>query len=272
MRTLGRVGQPLSGGTYRPRRRLRAPRWLLVTLGLSLLAVVWLGVSANRQVGALPEQVAAAGAIPQRPTTGEVSRSTRSAAVFASVEGLDLALPHGNPRVVAFSEASRAEALELAPVGVLLANDNADNFTAPADAPGPSYRVLASGGRARPATSAIDVAVPLGDAAAAPVTGTVHSVTEYPLYGRVRDWRVEITPEGRPDLTIVLVHLLRPTVKVGQAVTAGETPIGVVRLLPFASAVDDVMDTRHPHVHIEVKPASESEPIDPNKPAEPAGD
>lgn len=272
MRTLGRVGQPLSGGTYRPRRRLRAPRWLLMSLVFALLAMVWLGVSANRQVGALPEQTVAAGTVPQRPTGSDASRSDRVAATFASVEGLELALPHGSPKALAFSEASRAEALELAPIGVLAGNDNAGNFTAPADATGPSYRVLASLGRARPATSAVDIAVPLGDAAAAPVTGTVRSVTEYPLFGRVRDWRVEISPEGRPDLTVVLVHLLRPTVDVGETVTAGETPIGVVRLLPFASAVDNVMDQRHPHIHVEVKPASESEPIDPNQPAEPAGD
>lgn len=272
MRTLGRIGQPLSGGTYRPRRRLRAPRWLMVVLGISLLAVVWLGVSANRQVGAEPEQSVAARAVPARPDSAGASRSARTAPVFATVDGLDLALPHSRPKVVAFHEASRAEALELAPVGVLAGNDNPTSFTPPADAAGPAYRVLSSRGRARPATSAIDVAVPLGDAAAAPVTGTVRAVTEYPLYGRVRDWRVEITPEGRPDLTVVLIHLLRPTVDVGDTVTAGQTPIGVARLLPFASHVDYVLDQRHPHVHMEVKPASEADPIDPNEPAQPAGD
>lgn len=272
MRTLGRIGQPLSGGTYRPRRRLRAPRWLLVALGISLLAVVWLGVSANRQVGAEPGQSVAASAVPSRPGSDDASRSARTAAVFATVDGLELAMPHGRPQVLAFHEASRAEALELAPVGVLAGNDNPTSFTPPADTEGPAYRVLSSRGRARPATSAIDVAVPLGDAVAAPVNGTIRAVTEYPLYGRVRDWRVEITPEGRPDLTVVLIHLLRPTVDVGDTVTAGQTPIGVARLLPFASHVDYVMDQRHPHVHIEVKPASEAEPIDPNEPAQPAGD
>ena len=272
MRTLGRVGQPLSGGTYRPRRRLRAPRWLIVALGVSMLAVVWLGFSANRQVEAQPEQAVAAAAVPARPDAADTSRSARTAAVFATVDGLQLALPHGRPKALAFHEASRAEALELIPVGVLAANDNPSNFTAPADTTGPAYRVLSSRGRARPATSAIDVAVPLGDAAAAPVTGTVKAVTEYPLYGRVRDWRVEITPEGRPDLTVVLIHLLRPTVNVGDTVTAGSTSVGVARLLPFASHVDYVLDQRHPHVHIEVKPASEAEPIDPNEPAQPAGD
>ena len=244
----------------------------MVPLGIGLLAVVWLGVSANRQVGAEPEQAVAASAVPARPAAADSSRSVRAAAVFAMVDGLELAMPHGRPEVLAFHGASRAEALELAPVGVLAGNDNPTNFAPPADTTGPAYRVLSSRDRARPATSAIDVAVPLGDAAAAPITGTVKAVTEYPLYGRVRDWRVEITPEGRPDLTVVLIHLLRPTVDVGDTVTAGQTPIGVVRLLPFASHADYVMDQRHPHVHIEVKPASESEPIDPNQPAQPAGD
>lgn len=275
MRTLGRIGQPLSGGTYRPRRRFRAPRWLAVTLGVALLAVLWVGISANRQVGARPEQSVAAAAVPPRPdATASVSRSARTTAgaVFATVEGLELALPHRSPLAVAFHEASRVEALAFAPVGKLVANDNGTRFTPPADVAGPKYRVLSSRGRARPPTSAVDVAVPLGDAVTAPVTGTVKTVTEYPLYGRVRDWRVEITPRGRPDLTVVLIHLLRPSVEVGDAVTAGQTPVAVARLLPFDSHIDYVLASKHPHTHIEVKPSVEPEPIDPNLPAQPAGD
>ena len=272
MRALGRIGQPLSGGTYRPRRRFRAPRWLLVALCVTLVAMVWVGVTANRQVGARTATTTVAG-VPARPAgVDQVSRSAArsDATTFAQVDGLALALPHRSPLAVAFHEASRAEALELAPVGRLLANDNATRFTPPPDTAGPKYRVLSSRGRARPATSAVDIAVPLGDAVSAPVTGTVTAVTEYPLYGRVRDWRVEITPEGREDLTVVLIHLLRPAVRVGDAVTAGNSKLGVARLLPFDSHVDYVLNDKQPHTHIEVKPAVAPEPIDPNQPAAPA--
>lgn len=273
VRTLGRLGQPLSGGSYRPRRRLRAPRWLSIAVGVSLLAILWVGVAANRQVEAAGTDAAIAAAdVPARPGVA-VSRGadrTEAAPVFATIDGLNLVTPHRQPVTIGFHEASRAEALELLPIGTLLANDNPHNFQAPTDMAGPEYRVLSSRGRARPATSAVDVVVPLGDNVLAPVSGTVTRVTEYPLYGRIRDWRVEITPEGRPDLTVVMIHLLKPAVAIGDTVVAGESRIGVARLLPFDSHVDYVSKEKQPHTHIEVKPAVEPGAIDPNAPALPA--
>ena len=273
MRTLGRIGQPLSGGTYRPRRRLRAPRWLTVTLGVGLLALVWVAVTANQQVDPVP--VAAAplrSDIPVRPAVdGRVSRSGRQAATpFASVDDLALALPHARPAAVAFHEANQVEALALVPTGRLVANDNATRFTPPVDTTGPQYRVLSSRGRPRPPTSAVDIVVPSGDSVVSPVDGTVTSVTEYPLYGKVQDWRVEITPTARPDLTVVMIHLLEPAVGIGSKVVAGQTPVAEPRLLPFDSHVDYVLDAKQPHVHLEVKPSVETVPIDPNEPARPA--
>src|SRR5688572_13797611 len=67
MRTLGRIGQPLSGGSYRPRRRLRAPRWLLVVLAVAMVGLLWVGATANRQVAAEPQDVALQEAVPARP-------------------------------------------------------------------------------------------------------------------------------------------------------------------------------------------------------------
>jgi hypothetical protein len=275
MRTLGRIGQPLSGGSYRPRRRLRAPRWLMGTVAGVLVLVLWVAVTANRQVEAVPHETVAAADIPARPAGGDqVSRSAQrtSSAAFAALDGMNLQLPHPSPIAVAFHEASRAEALELLPLGTLLSNDNPTRFDAPSDMVGPEYRVLASRGRAAPPTSAVDIVVPLGDAALAPVDGVVSAVTEYPLYGKIRDWRVEITPAGRPDLRVTLIHLLKPQVEVGDTVTAGESPIGIVRLLPFDSHVDYVTAERQPHVHLEVKASVQPEPIDPNAPALPADD
>lgn len=271
MRTLGRVGQPLSGGTYRPRRRLRAPRWLTLVAAVGVIALLWVGVTANRQV-ADGAPAAAQGAVPERPAAGDqVSRSSRQGtAAFATIQGLPLTLPHPDPLTVAFHEASQVEALELAPTGRLLANDNATRFTAPPDVHGPQYRVLSSRGRTRPPTSAVDIVVPLGDAVSAPVDGTVTSVTEYPLYGRIRDWRIEITPSARPDLTVVLIHLQKPTVDVGAQVVAGETTLALARLLPIDSHVDYVLDAKQPHAHLEVKPSVEVGPIDPNEPARPS--
>lgn len=272
MRTLGRIGEPLSGGTYRPRRRFRAPRWLTLLVVVSLVALLWVGVTANRQIAPAPVAAPVQTQVPQRPAVeGRVSRSSRAPApAFATISGLALSVPHARPATIAFHEASQAEALALVPAGRLVANDNATRFKAPADTAGPKYRVLSSRGRPRPPTSAVDIVVPQGGAVTAPVDGTVTAVTEYPLYGRVHDWRVEITPAARPDLTVVLIHLLKPSVSVGTDVTAGRTPIAKARLLPFDSHVDYVLDVKQPHVHLEVKPSVASGPIDPNEPARPA--
>jgi hypothetical protein len=272
MRTLGRIGQPLSGGSYRPSRRLHAPRWLMGSVASLLVLVLWVAVTANRQVEAVPPAAVAIADIPARPDAADqVSRSADRAAsaAFAALDGMNLLLPHPSPLAVAFHEASRAEALELLPLGTLLRNDNPTRFDAPSDMVGPEYQVLSSRGRAAPPTSAVDVVVPLGDAALAPVDGVVSAVTEYPLYGKIRDWRVEITPAGRPDLRVTLIHLLKPRVKVGDAVTAGESQIAIVRLLPFDSHVDYVTAERQPHVHLEVKASVKPDPIDPNAPALP---
>jgi hypothetical protein len=274
MRTLGRIGQPLSGGSYRPRRRLRAPRWLVGAVAAVLVVVMWAGVSATRQVEAVSPGRVAMADVPARPDAdGQVSRSsdrTSTHTAFAALDGMNLLLPHHAPIAVAFHEASRVEALEMLPLGTLAANDNPTRFDPPSDMVGPEYRVLSSRGRAAPPTSAVDIVIPLGDAALAPVDGTVTAVKEYPLYGRTRDWRVEITPADRPDLTVVMIHLLKPHVKVGDGVSAGESSIGVARLLPFDSHVDYVTEERQPHVHIEIKASVQTEPIDPNAPALPA--
>ena len=275
MRTLGRIGQPLSGGSYRPRRRLRAPRWLVGTVVSVLVLVLWVAVTANRQVEAVSPAELSMADVPARPAAGEqVSRSAARStlAPFATLDGLNLRLPHRAPITVAFHEASQVAALEMLPLGTLLANDNATRFDPPKDMAGPEYRVLSSRGRAAPPTSAVDIVVPLGDAVVAPVDGTVTAVKEYPLYGRTRDWRVEITPAGRPDLTVIMIHLLKPQVEVGDTVTAGQSAIGVARLLPFDSHVDYVTEERHPHVHLEIKASVEPDSIDPNAPALPADD
>lgn len=182
-----------------------------------------------------------------------VRQDVRQNPVFAVVRGLRLMLPHPSPRLVAFHEASKPEALRLYPAGHLVQNNN-PGFTPGKDKAGPNYWVLSSRGRGRPATSAVDIVVPKGALIAAPVSGRVVEVRQYPLYGRTLDWRVAIEPAGYPGLQVVLIHLLQPRVAAGDKVVAGTTSLGDVRLLGFTSQVDYVTHQRLPHTHIEVKP------------------
>jgi murein DD-endopeptidase MepM/ murein hydrolase activator NlpD len=301
IRALGRLGDAMHGstgrrrrrsrisiardsGAYVARRRGRVPRPVLWALAVLAIALLWVGFAASRQAEQVP--VAAAQAqehvqpVPERPAAdGERASRGESrtepatdSAVFAGIGEMQLVLPHPRPLAVAFHEASRPEALPLQPVGRLVANDNPTRFTPAADVDGPEYRVLSSRGRARPATSAVDIAMPAGSVVAAPVTGTVVEVRDYALYGKTRDWRVVIESADRPDLHVVLVHLHEPKVAVGDDVIAGSTPLAVVRQLPFASHVDYVTEEPHPHTHVEVKPGAPAEPLDPNQPAVTADD
>lgn len=250
-------------------RRPLIPRPVVVVTALAIGVIAYLGIVAAGQTGPDPllaEPLPPAAAQDSRRDVVSVDRSARSAAagVFAEVDGLSLILPYEQPLTVAFHEASQAEALALQPVGSLEANDNAAKFTASADEPGPVYRILSSRGRGRPATSAVDVAVPNGKLATSPVTGTVVEVREYALYGGLDDWRVVVQPDLRPDLHVVLIHLHEPHVEVGDAVIAGRSKVGLPRLLPFTSHVDYVLDDEHPHVHMEVKAAGQVAPLDPN--------
>jgi murein DD-endopeptidase MepM/ murein hydrolase activator NlpD len=299
LRALGRVGQPVHLPSGRSRRRLSVrragtatvatrrpaiPRPLVVVVLVVVATLVYLGVAAAGQADPLAAVAAQPAVTPSAPDTGaavvdnprrpaaQVARSARAevsdAQTFAEVEGLELALPHDRPLAIAFHEATRPEALPLIPVGVLETNDNPTKYHPVADiADAPPYRVLSSRGRGRPATSAVDIAVPDGTVAMSPVTGEVVEVRQYVLYGGLHDWRVVIAPDSRPDLHVVMIHLHQPQVEEGERVVAGTNAIGVARLLPFSSHVDYTLEGRNPHVHLEVKPATAATPLDPNEPA-----
>ncbi|MGH8903105.1 MAG: M23 family metallopeptidase [Egibacteraceae bacterium] len=201
-----------------------------------------------------PALLAGSDRLPPDVALREVSRNP----VFASVRRLRLMLPHPNPILVAFHEASKPEALALGPVGHLVANDNPSQYKPGPNRPGPGYRVLSSRGRGRPPTSAVDIVVPKRALIAAPVSGRVAEVRQYPLYGRTLDWRVAIEPTGHPGFHVVLIHLEQPRVAVGDKVVAGQTAVALVRQLGFTSQVDYVTNQHLPHTHIEVKPAPEA--------------
>lgn len=194
------------------------------------------------------------------PTSQPIEAAVRAPeaeppAVFARFDGLELHLPSEDVLLVGFHEASLPGALELTPNGVLRANDNTTRVTPPADDPaGPAYVILSSRGRVQAATSAVDLVMRDDDPVLAPVDGTVTDVRDYALYSTHPDTRVEITPRGREDLRLVLIHLAGVAVEVGDEVQAGQTTIAAsANRFPFASHIDRYLDQRWPHVHLEVK-------------------
>jgi murein DD-endopeptidase MepM/ murein hydrolase activator NlpD len=172
---------------------------------------------------------------------------------FATVRGLTLFLPASRPVAVAYHEASYSSALRLQPRGTCVRNANRYKFTKPDPTEGPPYVVMSSRGRPHPATSAADVVLRRGTTVVAPATGVVTKIRRYELYGRYEDLRVTITPAGRLSLRVIILHLAALHVHRGSTVAAGVTPLGVPRVFPFRSQVNDYVGAGIPHVHIEVK-------------------
>ncbi len=178
--------------------------------------------------------------------------------VFARFEELSLHLPSEDVLLLGYHEASFPDALALTPVGDAIANENRTKFTAPpTDPDGPEYIVLSSRGRGHPATSAVDLVLRDDTPVLSMVTGTVTDVRPYALYGKYPDTRIEIIPDARPDLRVVVIHVADVGVQAGDHVEAGVTRLaGGPNRFPFASHIDRYFEKdRWPHVHVEVKRA-----------------
>ena len=241
------------GGSLHPRRKVR--RVLLLALAL-LLFVVTVGFLNDGTVATQP--VADGDRVPVEEATGaDAIEPAGVPEVFASVDGLELWTPSGATLLVAYHEASFTDALSMRPVGRLRNNFNTTKYQDPGVLPGPVYDIQASRGREHRATTAVDLVLRDDDPVLAPVTGRVVGVRNYSLYGRYADTRIEIAPTSDPSMRVVLIHVAKVKVKVGDDVVAGKTALaGTANRFPFHSQVDrHLPDGPWPHVHLEVKRA-----------------
>lgn len=268
------TGRKATGLTFVPRRRRRRfvrNRRLFGVVAVVLVLGGPVVLSPERFVGADDPSVSARMAQlpppaedPVEAAAGhEVSEDALPVA-FARHGTLELLLPAREIRLVAFHEAAYPDALQLTPIGRLLANDNTTKFQPPAAGDGPGYVVLSSRGRVNPASSASDIAMDPGVAVLSPVSGTVTAVEPYWLYGRHADTRIEIRPDTAPHLRVVIIHVEGVGLVVGEHVAAGRSVLAEqANHFPFSSHVDRYVDAPPgPHVHLEVKPLEPAEPSD----------
>lgn len=257
------VAAPTARIAVRPARP--AIRWrralLIVALGVALAVPVVLrpfgGTAAGS--GARSDASGLAPAVSDLSGSGTVTegvgRGAPATPAFAGFEQVTLSLPAPEVTRIGYHEASFPNALPLAPVGENVDNQNTTKFTPADGSAGPDYLVLSSRGRATPATSAVDIVMPEGVPVASVVDGEVSIVEPYLLYGRHQDTKIEIIPDARPDLRVVLIHVADVRVAPGDRVWAGRTILaGTANRFPFSSHIDRYAEgTPEPHVHIEVK-------------------
>jgi hypothetical protein len=233
---------------------------------LSVLAALALSigsgwVAARAYLWAVEGPVTAAAAVPAPPPPGSTEPEEESASavppdlpVFAVAGGVPLRMPDARPVALAYHEASMPRRVVLRPLGSCAVCRNRGKYRPPQVGPSElKYMVMDSRGRPAPATSAVDVVLHRTDRVLSPVTGRVWKVRKYRLYGRYRDVRVAILPEGRRDRMVIVIHLRDVRVRRGQRVVASQTVLGQARRFPFLSQVDRYVRGRFPHVHIEVK-------------------
>ncbi len=102
--------------------------------------------------------------------------------------------------------------------------------------------------------TAVDVGAPAGSAVVSPVSGRVLKVKRYKLYGKYDDYQVHIGPDGYPTVDVVLIHITDVSVKEGDRVEAGVTPLAKVRRLSNLFALDLATYTPGPgdHTHLQL--------------------
>lgn len=86
--------------------------------------------------------------------------------------------------------------------------------------------------------TSIDVGGEAGTQVYSPIDGTVVKVNTYDLYETVEDYEIHIQPTGHAELDLVIIHIDSVSVKEGDKVVAGVTPVAIVRDL----AGEDITD------------------------------
>jgi hypothetical protein len=156
---------------------------------------------------------------------------------FLHTEGLVLNYPTGRVERVGFHESNRAASRYL---GTL---------------PGAGEVIdLPSRERKTNARTAADVLSDPDGEVRAPITGTIKRGGTYTLYCKYTDSYLVIAPDAHPGWEVKLLHITDLTVRAGDRVEAGVTPVAAhPTRLPFHSQVEDFSAAPvWPHVHLEV--------------------
>ena len=89
-----------------------------------------------------------------------------------------------------------------------------------------------AGGERSSLTAGLDVGAVPGSAVVSPADGKVTGIKRYRILGRYADVEMHVQLAHDPSLLLVLTHLTRPKVEIGDVVACGDTVLGAVRGFP----------------------------------------
>jgi len=209
------------------RRRRTVALGVLVTL---IVLAVWAAYAIPGQTPARVPQSAAMPIVDGSPTgVGDV--------VVAQLEGIDFVLPVAREvtTAVAYHPVDNADTVPFAPVGDRLSGGSLGQKLADIFAGGGAiqyYLMGGAGGERSSSTAGLDVGAVPGSAVVSPADGKVTAINQYRILGRYPDVEMHIQLAHDPSLLLVLTHLTRATVEIGDVVARGDTVLGAVRGFP----------------------------------------
>lgn len=232
------VGAPMhslttDGRRRRDRRRKQIRRRrvgaLVIVVTLSLVAV-WLAYALP---SATPARVPEAAA---QPTFAEKAAVDRRV-VLATVEGVEVLLPVTLEATTAigYHPVDNADSVPFSPQGERVAGGSLSQRLADVLAGGEGlqyYLMDGDGNDHSSSTAALDVGAVPGSEVFSPVDGKVVSLERTTISGQHQDVEMHVQVADDPSLLLVVTHLTRPGVKLGDNVVRGESLLGRVRLYP----------------------------------------
>jgi hypothetical protein len=214
----------------RRRHQIRRRRVVALVVLVTLISLaVWVAY-------AIPGQTPAR--VPQGAAQPAVGRSLEpdEAVVVAQIEGTDVLLPVAREvtTAVAFHPVDNPDAVGFTPVGERLGGGSlkqklADIFAGGGDV---KYYLMAGGREDSPPTAGLDIGAVPGSTVLSPVDGKVTGIKQYSVLGRYRDFEIDITLAADPSLLLIITHVARPKVDIGDVVQRGTTVLGAVRGFP----------------------------------------
>jgi len=252
--------------------RLKAHRSRLIAAAAILVAASltgWLLAADNTQSDPVTPAAPRIAAGPNR----EMSNPATPTPFFARYGRLHLYLPVDPSALIAIAY-HQASGDAAAPITSLLPDADMNLAAANRSSTPPTVATSTTGSailqgqvlrmwrtnRRGPPDTAVDIGAPPGTPVLAPISGEIVGIRPYKLYNSVEDYEIHIAPTGWPEINVVLIHVDKPTVKVGDRVIGGVTAVAEIRLL--SDRIDHQLGgyTRcdGDHVHIQVNLVPES--------------
>ena len=215
------------------RRQVRRRRIVAFAVGvLLLLLAIWAAY-------ALPQTRAARVPVPAVVSPFADAKGVEKRIIVARVGDIDILLPVklDATTAIAFHPVDNANGVAFEPVGVRADAEGVTTKLADIFSSGGGmqyYLMEGNGGDGSAETAGLDVGAVPGEFVYSPANGKVVAVKEYQLLGKYPDTEIQIQLADDPSLLLVVTHVAKTSVGIGDQVEAGHTALGRVRRFPVA--------------------------------------